>query len=166
MRDPIPSPADMPEGSRWTFTDHREAFPFLPLGERIVDEINISLSAAGGGTHGAFTIEFIDLGAVRPAPRLKIFSDGWAAAQLSGLLSRLAADPEAFASKDQVKALLLDIGMVDETARYRSKREEWFGVHRRLRLEDLNPSSLLDWEAAERMRAQLDGWLNDGEVAP
>lgn len=153
----------IPDGASWGFIDHREAFPSLPLQPRETDELNISLGAAGGGTHGEFRIVFIELGGGPPAPRLEAFNDGWAALNLSGLVPRLAGLDDR-AAKADVIALLLDMGMTDETDRYRSKRaarnSDKFMV---ADLMDLGEDCQLDEDGAKAAIVKLQGWL-DGQV--
>jgi hypothetical protein len=72
------------------YTQHSVAFPMLTLPSPIVEELNVSFQAKGGGTHGEFTFEWASLGSrsfgrfgreTEPvvAIRVKAFSDGFGA---------------------------------------------------------------------------------------
>lgn len=111
----------------WIFYDAWAAFPSNRRDDevgRIVGEFNVSLSPPDhGGTYGEFGIRFYDFyqgERWRPTEvhaRLEAFGDSWAAIasnpELIAGLGQLDGKPQG---PDEVRAMLLAIGMEDRTA--------------------------------------------------
>jgi hypothetical protein len=77
-----------------TYTQYTVAFPTLVMHERdVVEEINVSFNAKGGGTHGEFRFVWYEFhranGSPERALRVEAFTDGMAAMLDERLLSIL-----------------------------------------------------------------------------
>jgi hypothetical protein len=104
----------------WTFCNYREAFPTLLLRRGTTDEVNISLDAYGGGTHGEFVIVWSDLGG-ESIPQIRVYEDAWDVLAKSGvveMLQRHANTGGAF-TPAVCRDELLAMGFKDKTDSYK-----------------------------------------------
>ena len=120
--------ATPPTEGRWEFYDEWAAFPL----SRIEAEANrqgltgrfmVGLNDPDGGTHGEFAITFRRFNNDRREhARLEAFGDSWKVLSASGLVDRLSALDSQPQGPDEIRALLLDMGMTDRTDVLRSRR--------------------------------------------
>ena len=119
-------PIDISDGI-WTFYDSWAAFPFNRHQEpnrSIVGEFRISLDHPDGSSYGSFGLVFYQFhsdGRMPHSARLEAFEDSWQALTSTDLMDRLAALAQETddQSPDAVRAVLLDMGMIDKTAELR-----------------------------------------------
>lgn len=118
---------DQSEGT-WTFTDMFLAFPHKrlhPDEDYMVADINISLEADGGGTHGEFGVRWYRFGHDEsPYPKLEAFGDAWGVLPASGVLDvleRHASQDGNRLTVDEFKDELRALGFIDKTSSYQRR---------------------------------------------
>lgn len=129
----------------WEFYDSWAAFPGQQEKDHpsVVGNFNIGLSCPDGGTYGEFGITFYEFD--RLSARLEVFTDGMKALVRSDLTDRLAAMDEASQGPDEIRALLINMGMRDKTADLRGDRPVYCRTCRgRGVLDDVAPSDRVD----------------------
>jgi hypothetical protein len=83
-----------------TYTQYTVAFPTLPMRDGMIEEVNVSFDAKGGGTHGEFSFRWFDFDKLHPRDKedrralcVRAFTDGISAMldeRLLAILRRLA----------------------------------------------------------------------------
>lgn len=87
-------------------------------------EIMVGFYHPDGGTSGEFAIRWVDIGAYK-APRLEVFNDSWETlTHFSDLLQELAKLDGKRPVVDDVKAILIQIGLKDRTERVNPSGKE------------------------------------------
>ena len=113
------------------------------------EEIMISYSAKGGGSHGEFRIRWIDLSG-NLIPQLQIFDDAWLVLYLMPeLIEALAEVDSKDLSIQQIIDILLKIGFKDQTL-YKQPSEEIDDIQKR-DLQDKKESLLKQIKDIDRM---------------
>ena len=105
----------LPEDSRLAYIVSHEAWyaRSMPDGQ---PEMSVMAAADGGGVAWEFTVEEVELGPPRPALRIKVFDDAFAAfTQIPEFFAALATGD--YTTLDAVRSLLDGLGAADDTDR-------------------------------------------------
>lgn len=96
----------------------RESWHFRPGNlDSQFDDIEIGMYSPEGGTSGEFSIRWVSL-CGKEVPRLEVFNDGWSAlSRFSDLLDVLSQEDDNDLTREEVKTILLQLGIKDITQR-------------------------------------------------
>ena len=104
--------------------------------DETIDSISIGMYHPGDGTSGEFVVDWIMLGG-KLTPQLRVFDDAWSAlAQFQDVLAAMAERDGENVTPEQMAALLLECGVVDQTQRespYQDRDREPLATHTQTR---------------------------------
>lgn len=116
-------------------------------GSDVVEELGVGIDSSHGGTYGEWTVGWHRLGASHIAPKVEVFSDGWAALSVSGFADVLEPLGENFSLPELTEALL-EAGWRDETQRTGPEAKP-VSLSDRIATAIGDPGSLLDRQDGE-----------------